>query len=107
MPEYRSASGSAAEDLFIDLFADTFGAEKAGYLYSQYPFYDIYQNARFADFVLENGETRVAIQVCLLVLDSVTCVPCHSDSSRGSNDMDIDPDNIDVSDTVTVLGKAS
>lgn len=63
MPEYRSASGSAAEDLFIDLFADTFGAEKAGYLYSQYPFYDIYQNARFADFVLENGGTRVAIEI--------------------------------------------
>ena len=54
MPAYRSVSESAAEDLFIDLFADTFGAEKAGYLYSQYPFYDIYQNARFADFVLEN-----------------------------------------------------
>ena len=36
MSEYRSASGSAAEDLFIDLFSDTFGAEKAGYLYSQY-----------------------------------------------------------------------
>ena len=63
MPEYRSASGSAAEDLFIDLFADTFGAEKDGYLYSQYPFYDIYQNARFADFVLENGATRVAIEI--------------------------------------------
>ena len=39
MAEYRSASGSSAEDLFIELFADTFGAEKAGYLYSQYPFY--------------------------------------------------------------------
>ena len=39
MPEFRSVSGSVAEDLFIDLFADTFGAEKAGYLYSQYPFY--------------------------------------------------------------------
>ena len=63
MPDYRSASGSVAEDLFIDLFADTFGAEKAGYLYSQYPFYDIYQNARFADFVLENGATRVAIEI--------------------------------------------
>ena len=63
MPEYRSASGSAAEDLFIDIFADTFGAEKAGYLYSQYPFYDIYQNARFADFVLESGATRVAIEI--------------------------------------------
>ena len=37
MPTYRSASGSSAEDLFIELFSDTFGAEKAGYLYSQYP----------------------------------------------------------------------
>ena len=63
MAEYRSASGSSAEDLFIELFADAFGAEKAGYLYSQYPFYDIYQNARFADFVLENGAKRVAIEI--------------------------------------------
>ncbi len=39
MVEYKSASGSQAEDLFIEIFADTFGAEKAGYLYSQYPFY--------------------------------------------------------------------
>lgn len=63
MPDYRSASGSAAEDLFIDLFADTFGVEKAGYLYSQYPFYDIYNNARFADFVLESGRNRIAIEI--------------------------------------------
>ena len=63
MVEYRAASGSSAEDLFIDLFADAFGAEKAGYLYSQYPFYDIYQNARFADFVLENGPKRIAIEI--------------------------------------------
>ena len=63
MAEYRSASGSSSEDLFIELFADTFGAEKAGYLYSQYPFYDIYQNARFADFILENGAKRVAIEI--------------------------------------------
>ena len=53
MPTYHSASGSAAEDLFIDLFSEAFGAEKAGYLYSQYHFYDIYQNSRYADFVLE------------------------------------------------------
>lgn len=63
MSEYKSASGSAAEDLFIELFSDTFGAEKAGYLYSQYPFYDIYQNARFADFVLESGASRIAIEI--------------------------------------------
>ena len=30
MSQYHAASGSAAEDLFIDLFADAFGAEKAG-----------------------------------------------------------------------------
>ena len=47
MPKYQAVSGSAAEDLFIDLFSETFGAEKAGYLYSQYPFYDIYQNSRY------------------------------------------------------------
>jgi len=63
MPTYHAASGSAAEDLFIDLFADTFGAEKAGYLYSQYPFFDIYRDSRFADFVLETGMRRVAFEV--------------------------------------------
>ena len=63
MPTYHSASGSAAEDLFIELFSETFGAEKAGYLYSQYHFYDIYQNSRYADFVLENGARRIAIEI--------------------------------------------
>ena len=63
MSQFRSISGSSAENLFIDLFADTFGAEKAGLLYSQYPFFDIYQNARYADFVCENGSTRVAIEI--------------------------------------------
>ena len=63
MSEYRAASGSSAEDLFIELFTDTFGAEKAGYLYSQFHFYDIYQNDRFADFFLENGGKRIAIEI--------------------------------------------
>ena len=63
MPTYRSASGSSAEDLFIELFSDAFGAEKAGYLYSQYPFSDIYQNSRFADFLIENGGRKVAIEI--------------------------------------------
>lgn len=63
MPTLHSVSGSSAEDLFIDLFSETFGAEKAGYLYSQYHFYDIYQNSRYADFVLENGAHRIAIEI--------------------------------------------
>lgn len=65
MPEtkYHSASGSSAEDLFIELFCDTFGAEKAGYLYSQFHFYDIYQNDRYADFFLENGSHKIAFEI--------------------------------------------
>ena len=63
MSAYHAASGSAAEDLFIELFSEAFGAEKAGYLYSQYHFYDIYQNSRYVDFVLENGADRIAIEI--------------------------------------------
>ena len=63
MPSYHSTSGSVPENLFIELFSETFGAEKAGYLYSQYHFYDIYQNSRYADFVLEHGTRRVAIEI--------------------------------------------
>lgn len=62
-PTFRSASGSTAEDLFIELFSDTFGAEKAGYLYTQYHFCDIYQNDRYADFFLENGSQKIAIEI--------------------------------------------
>ena len=41
MTMLHAASGSSAENLFISLFEDVFGAEKTGYLYSQYPFFDI------------------------------------------------------------------
>ncbi len=61
--QYTSNSGSYGEDLFLRLFSDTFGIEKAGFLYSQYPFFDIYQNSRYADFVLENGQKRIAIEI--------------------------------------------
>ena len=60
---YTSNSGSYGEDLFLRLFSETFGAEKAGFLYSQYPFYDIYQNNRYADFALVNGGRRIAIEI--------------------------------------------
>jgi len=63
MTNYQSVSGSSPENLFIELFSDTFGVEKAGYLYSQYHFYDIYQNSRYADFLLENGGKKIAIEI--------------------------------------------
>lgn len=81
MPTYHSASGSVAEDLFIEIFSDTFGAEKAGYLYSQYHFFDIYQNSRYADFVLENGLRRG------LLLRLTTRHPTISSSFPPANSM--------------------
>lgn len=59
----KAVSGSTAEDLFVELFAETFGEEKASYLYSQYPFNDIYQNSRFADFLLDMGGKRIAFEI--------------------------------------------
>ena len=58
-----ASTGSKAEDLFVDLFCDVFGAEKADYLYPQYHFYDIYNDSRYADFLLENGGKRIAIEI--------------------------------------------
>lgn len=52
-----------AEDRFIRLFSETFRAKKVGYLYSQYHFYDIYQNSRYAGFLLENQGHRVSIEI--------------------------------------------
>lgn len=37
--------------------------EKVRYLYSQYHFYDIDQNSRYADFALENNGRRIAIEI--------------------------------------------
>lgn len=56
-------SGSAPENLFIELFSDAFGAEKTAFLYPQYHFTDIYQNDRYADFFLENGGKRIVIEI--------------------------------------------
>lgn len=63
MAVQHSASGSIAEDLFIELFSEAFGSEKAEYLYSQYNFYDIYQNSRYADFFLKSNGRKVAIEI--------------------------------------------
>lgn len=61
--QFLTPSGSVPENLFIELFSDTFGAEKAAFLYPQYHFTDIYQNDRYADFFLENGGKHIAIEI--------------------------------------------
>lgn len=79
----RAASGSSAENLFISLFEDVFGAEKTGYLYSQYPFFDIYQDSRFADFLLENDGRRVAIEID----DDASHLPGHVSQVKHYDDL--------------------
>ena len=43
---------SPAEDLFVRIFEQTLGPEKAGYLFVQYPVVDIYGRHRFIDFAI-------------------------------------------------------
>lgn len=58
-----SSVHSKAEELFVELFCETFGPEKANLLYIQYPFVDIYGNHRYIDFALENLEMKIAIEI--------------------------------------------
>ena len=83
MTALRAVTGSSAENLFISLFEDVFGAEKTGYLYSQYPFFDIYQDSRFADFLLENGGRRVAIEID----DDASHLPGHVSQVKHYDDL--------------------
>ena len=54
---------SKAEDLFVELFCEAFGPDKANNLYVQYPFLDIYGYRRYIDFALENQEMKIAIEI--------------------------------------------
>ena len=79
----HAISGSAAEDMFIELFSDTFGAEKAGFLYSQYHFYDIYNNDRYADFLIEKGIRKIAIEID----DEASHSPSHISRNKFYDDL--------------------
>lgn len=83
MSEYRAVSGSSAENIFIHLFEETFGAEKTGYLYSQYSFFDIYNDNRFVDFMLENGGKRIAIEID----DDASHLPGHISQQKHYDDL--------------------
>ena len=54
---------SKAEELFVELFCEAFGPDKAENLQIQYPFVDIYGYRRYIDFALENQDMKVAIEI--------------------------------------------
>ena len=59
----KGSLGSVAEDLFVELFCDTFGPEQSEYLFLQYPVTDIYGNRRTIDFALESENLKIAIEI--------------------------------------------
>jgi superfamily II DNA or RNA helicase len=59
----RSASSTAPEDLFAELFIQVFGVENARLLTPQLPVEDIYQRSRFIDFALRTLDERVAFEI--------------------------------------------
>lgn len=58
-----NAGNSGSEEKFLQLFCDTFGPEKAQYVYLQYPFLDIYGGHRTIDFAVKSSEGRIAIEI--------------------------------------------
>lgn len=72
----RTAAGnSGAEDRFIELFCDAFGAEKGQYVYLQYPIVDIYGGHRTIDFAVkvpDKLDLKSAVELNTLV--PVRCI---------------------------------
>lgn len=54
---------SPAEDLFVQIFEQTLGPDKAGYLFTQFPFVDIYGRHRFIDFAVATPNGKIAIEI--------------------------------------------
>ena len=54
---------SGAEERFIQLFCDVFGPERGQYIYTQFPFVDIYGGHRTIDYALYSSEGQIAIEI--------------------------------------------
>ena len=59
----RGSLGSIAEDLFVELFCETFGPDQSHYLFPQYSVVDIYGKRRSIDFALESEYIKIAIEI--------------------------------------------
>ena len=59
----RSATSTAPEDLFAELFTQVFGIENTRLLAPQYPVEDIYGGSRYVDFALKTIDERVAFEI--------------------------------------------
>jgi len=54
---------SGAEEKFVQLFCDIYGAEKGEFVYLQHPFVDIYGNHRTIDFAIRTDSDNIAFEI--------------------------------------------
>ena len=59
----RAAKSTRPQDLFVELFAQAFGLEKALLLVPEYPVRDIEDGTRFVDFALRTRDERIAFEI--------------------------------------------
>lgn len=59
----KNQGNSSAEEGFVQLFCDVFGAEKGQFVYLQYPFVDIYGKHRTIDFAINTPDGRIAFEI--------------------------------------------
>ena len=59
----KGSLGSIAEDLFVELFCETFGPDQSKYLSPQHSVVDIYGKRRSIDFAMESEFVKIAIEI--------------------------------------------
>lgn len=59
----RAASSTQPEDIFVDLFREVFGLEKAQMLVHEFPYRDFLGKTRFVDYALKTTDSQVAFEI--------------------------------------------
>jgi hypothetical protein len=59
----RTDEGTRPEELFVELFAQQFGPEKAQCLIPEYAFTDIEGQTRYIDYALKTGTSNYAFEI--------------------------------------------
>jgi hypothetical protein len=59
----RAAHSTQPEDVFVDLFRELFGLEKAQMLAHEFPYRDFLGNTRFVDYALKTTDSQIAFEI--------------------------------------------
>ena len=76
------AGNSGAEEQFVQLFCEVFGAELGEYVYLQYLFLDIYGKHRTIDYAFCCAKGKIAVEI-----DGMTC---HAPSNVSEDEYEDD-----------------